>query len=272
MWPFNKTEKRNFTVSYIERMVAAAENPSLDAASTSAAVIASGTLGRCFSAASVEPNLQSTGLNSSVLDTIGRNFVLRGESLWYMDAKNGGLVLYQASSWDVIGDGPDETEWTYNIQLPGPTANTQRKVSSGDVLHFRINCNAATPHKGQSPLALSGHSAALLAAAESSLANELSGPVGQLLPAPLDELGVKDDGSDPLDELEATLATLNGRSALVPSGARNWGEGTATGASDWVSRRLGANPPDSGRSTEGGRTQRDSSGLWYSSSIVLRWV
>ena len=93
MWPFNKTEKRDFTISHVERMIAAANNPTLDAGQTAAAVIASGTIGRCFSAAKVEPNLQSTGLNASVLDNIGRSFVLRGESVWYMsDVMNGGLI------------------------------------------------------------------------------------------------------------------------------------------------------------------------------------
>ena len=245
LWPFNKTEKRDFTVSYVERMIAAANNPSLDAGQTAAAVIASGTIGRCFAAASVEPNLQSTGLNASVLDNIGRSFVLRGESVWYMDVLNGGLILYQAASWDIQGDGPDETTWTYKLELPGPTGNLQKSVPSGDVLHFRINVAASLPHRGVSPLAMAGYSAALLASAESSLADELGGPLGQLLPVPMDELGVKDDGSDPLDELEATLATLKGRSALVPSASRSWGEGTATSSSDWISRRLGADPPDS---------------------------
>ena len=92
---------------------------------------------------------------------------------------------------------------------------------------------------------MAGYSAALLSAAESSLADELGGPLGQLLPVPMDELGVKEDGSDPLDELESTLASLKGRSALVPSASRSWGEGTATQSSDWISRRLGADPPDS---------------------------
>ena len=243
LWPFSKTEKRNFTISYVERMIAASENPTLDAGQTAAAVISSGTIGRCFSAASVNP--PSTGLNASVLDHIGRSFVLRGESVWYMDSVGGELTLFQASSWDIKGDGPDETNWMYQLELPGPTQNVQKKVSSGDVLHFRINSTASTPHKGQSPLAMAGYSSELLSAAESSLANELKGPIGQLLPVPIDELGVKDDGSDPLDELEQTLASLKGRSALVPSGSRTWGEGAATATGDWISRRLGADPPDS---------------------------
>ena len=243
LWPFSKTEKRDFTVSYVERMIAAANNQTLDAGQTAAAVIASGTIGRCFSAASVEPNLQSTGLNASVLDNIGRSFVLRGESVWYMDAMNGELVLFQAASWDIKGDGPDETNRQYQLELPGPTGNIQKKVPSGDVLHFRINVASSLPHRGQSPLAMAGYSAALLSAAESSLADELGGPLGQLLPVPMDELGVKEDGSDPLDELEQTLASLKGRSALVSSASRSWGEGTATQSSDWVSRRLGADPP-----------------------------
>ena len=96
LWPFNKTEKRDFTVSHVERMIAAAANTSLDVGSTAAAVIASGTIGRCFAAASVEPNLQSTGLNASVLDNIGRSFVLRGESVWYMDALNGGADSFSS--------------------------------------------------------------------------------------------------------------------------------------------------------------------------------
>ena len=243
LWPFSKTEKRDFTVSHVERMIAAANNPTLDAAETAAAVIASGTIGRCFAAASVDP--PSTGLNASVLDNVGRSYVLRGESVWYMDSQNGELVLYQAASWDIKGEGPDETNWMYQLELPGPTGNMQKKVSSGDVLHFRINVAASLPHKGQSPLAAAGYSAALLSAAESSLADELGGPLGQLLPVPMDELGVKDDGSDPLDELEQTLASLKGRSALVPSASRSWGEGTAAQTGDWISRRLGADPPDS---------------------------
>ena len=112
-----------------------------------------------------------------------------------MDAKNGEIVLYQSSSWDVQGDGPDETTWTYKMELPGPTGNTQKTVPSGDVLHFRINSPASQPHRGQSPLAMAGYSARLLSAAESSLADELGGPVGQLIPVPMDELGEKADGT-----------------------------------------------------------------------------
>ena len=246
MWPFNKTEKRNFTISHVERLIAAASNPTLDAAQTAAAVIASGVVGRCFGAVKVEPNLASTGLNSSVLDSVGRSFVLRGESVWYMDSQNGELVLYQSSSWDVEGDGPDETKWRYRLELPGPSGNINKNVPSGDVLHFRVNTSPSQPHRGQSPLAMAGYSARLLSAAESSLANELEGPVGQLIPVPMDSLSAQtEDGTDPLEELESTLASLKGRSALVPSASKGWGEGTTTAASDWISRRLGADPPDS---------------------------
>ena len=245
MWPFKSTEKRNFTISHVERLIAQANNP-LDAGQTAAAVIASGVIGRCFSAASVEPNQASTGLNSSVLDSVGRSFVLRGESVWYMDAGDGGLVLYQASSWDIEGSGPDERTWRYRLELPGPSGNEQKTVQSGDVMHFRINASPSLPHKGQSPLAMAGYSSRLLSAAESSLADELEGPVGQLIPVPMDSLSAQtEDGTDPLEELESTLASLKGRSALVPSASKGWGEGTATQSSDWISRRLGADPPDS---------------------------
>ena len=113
-------------------------------------------------------------------------------------------------------------------------------MPSEGVLHPRINTPAAEPHRGRSPLALAGFSAKALANAERQLAEELSGPVGRLIPAPLDTLG-----PEATDDLETSLAGLRGRPALVPSMSREWTGAAGTRVTDWQSHRLGADPPDS---------------------------
>ena len=51
---------------------------------------------------------------------------------------------------------------------------------------FAVNVGPMSPHQGRSPLALAGFTATALAGAERQLSEELSGPVGRLIPAPLD--------------------------------------------------------------------------------------
>ena len=215
-------------------------------AGTAAAATAIGMLGRTFAAAEVEPSLDRTGLNPAIMAQIGSGFISAGESVWLIRVGDDGVVsLDRAASWNVLGTGPDWRDWHYQLNLPGPTAQRTLTAPAATVLHPRINASAMTPHQGRSPLVLSGFTSRALANAERQLAEELSGPVGRLIPAPLDALSAKrEDGTTPLAELEAALAALKGRSALVPSLQRDSLSGASQGQ-DWQSRRIGADPPDS---------------------------
>ena len=248
MWPFGrKPEKRDFTQITSDRAVATAigNTDFADVTGTAAATAASGAVGRAFAAASVRPSIQRTGLTSSVLAQIGAAFIWGGESVWAIDVQGSMVRLYRASSWDIQGTGP--ADWRYNVTLPGPTGQIVRAVPAEGILHPRVNCSAMAPHRGRSPLELSGFSAKALANAERQISEELSGPVGRLIPAPLDQLDQEDaDGVSPLDELERSLANLKGRSALVPSMSAQWRDSASGGnVGDWTSRRIGADVPSS---------------------------
>ena len=247
MWPFTRTERRNFTQITSDRAVAAAIGNSAlaDVTGTAAAAIAMGIMGRTFAAAEVSPSVERTGLSPPVLAQVGQAMISAGESVWLIDVVGGMVKLLRASSWMIAGTGPDPSGWRYQLSLPGPTGMRIVNVPSDGVLHVRVNVGPMSPHQGRSALALAGFSATALAGAERQLSEELSGPVGRLIPAPLDALSAtRDDGTSPLSDLEAALASLKGRSALVPSLQRDAlsGGGQPT---DWRSVRIGADPPES---------------------------
>lgn len=247
MWPFrSRPEQRqqsDYTQSVIDRIVAAwSAGDTANVGATAAAAIAAGAIGRSFAAATVSPSVERTGLAPDVLAQIGAGFVLAGESVWLIEVGTGGVALHRASSWDITGDGP--TRWRYRLTIPGPSGMLEYNRPAEGVLHPRANMSASEPHRGRSTVGLAGMSATALANAEKQLADELSGPVGRLIPAPLDQLG-SDEESDPVRELTDLIGSLAGRSALVPSMSREWGGASAPAAADWKSTRLGADPPDS---------------------------
>jgi len=256
MWPF-KSERRqaepetrqavqDYTQAIVDRILALHTPGQVDVGMTAAAAAAAGVISRSFAAATVAPSTARTGLTPAVLAEIGAALVYAGESVWLIDVTEAGVQLLRASSWDVTGDGP--RNWRYRLSLSGPSGTLERVAPEAGVFHPRANVHAAEPHRGRSALALAGASAEGLANAERQLSEELSGPVGRLIPAPLDQLeGEGGEGDpDPLAELEATLAQLKGRSALVPSMQREWtGQTGGPSQGDWTSKRIGADPPAS---------------------------
>ena len=249
LWPWgNRRETRqavqDYTRAVVDRILALHTGERVDVGQTAAAATAAGTIGRSFAAATVSPSVERTGLTPGVLGDIGEALVYAGESVWLIDVSEAGVMLFRASSWTVTSDGPKR--WRYRLELPLPDDTWTENVPSSAVFHPRVHVHAAEPHRGRSPLALAGASAEGLAQAERQLSEELSGPVGRLIPAPLDQLEGDGEGEDPLAELESSLANLKGRSALVPSMSREWtggASGPATG--DWTSKRIGADPPAS---------------------------
>ena len=248
MWPFRKLEKRDFTVSATDRAMNAALGIGSEAGviGTAAATVAVGTYGRAFAAAEVAPSTERTGLTPAVMAQIGGAFISNGESVWLISIVGGGVRLHRAASWLITGIGPDPDNWRYDLTMPGPSGIERMIVPAEAVLHPRANMDPSAPHRGRSPLSLAGYSAAALANAERQLSEELSGPTGQVVPAPVEALGsVRADGTDPLGALEAAIGNLRGQTALVPTLSRTELTGGAGVAADWRSVRIGANPPES---------------------------
>ena len=244
-WPW-KSEKRND--SYTDALVSliqqgAGGGTGASVAGVGALEAASGLISRCFAAAQVSgPAHAVQVLGPDVLAQVGRALIRQGEALYFMDVQAGRLLLLPAQSWDVFGAAHPDS-WTYRLTLAGPDSmTTVDRVQAAGVLHFRYATDPSRPFRGVAPLTSASLAGRLSAETSKALGDELSGPVGALLP-------IGADGSDPtVAALKSDIKNLGGSVALVERLA-DWATGGGAGspsqggASEWQPRRIGAAPP-----------------------------
>ena len=146
--------------------------------------------------------------------------------------------LATAASWDVTG-GSDPAGWTYRVSLAGPSQQSTIEIPASGVIHIRYASDTTTPWRGVGPLQSARLAGRLSAEVSTALADELSGPRGQLLPLP------NVSGDDPeIDLLKGDIKALGGGLAFVESQADQFGSGPTTNpSSGWQLRRLGADIP-----------------------------
>ena len=247
MWPFTKKLEKRAVQPYTDLITNSLESQAAGdttRATTLAAVeAAAGQYARAFAGAEVQASAHvKRALTPSVLALMARNMIRYGESVHALQVKTGNLSLIPAGSFDVTG-GIDETEWLYKIYVYGPSGNLSSFVVSSSIVHCRYSVDSSQPWRGISPLGWSNTTARLLSNLENNLANEVGGPTGYVLPVPIDS-AKKDDNTGPLDQLRADMVNIKGRTVLVESVANGWSEGKANAPQkDWVSERIGPNPP-----------------------------
>ena len=168
---------------------------------------------------------------------MGRSLIRTGEVVFLIDTTAGKLRLIPAETHDVEG-GPFPEEWEYRLTLGGPSKTvTHEFVPAQSVLHFRYAVDAATPWRGNSPIAVAHLAGKLSAETVRALGGESSGPVGRLL-------GIPVDGADATVEgLKADIKNAAGRVALLETG--DWGNAGGDAKVDLKAERFGAEPPAS---------------------------
>ena len=239
---FSRKPKETRASSYTDMRLADAEasvrGDGVDSNAIAAVQAAAGLWARSFAVAVVEPAVPATRmLTAAVLHDLGRSLVLQGEAVYLIDQAGGELQLLRAADWDIYGG---VRSWTYRLTLSGPSGTMTRRVPADSVLHPRINQDASTPYKGQSPVALAGLTSGLAAHIEKSLRSEAKSTSGYVVPAPTDGMG-----EDELGELKADVSSLKGRTAIVPSMQRAWSDsGVGPGTANWKVQRLGIDPPE----------------------------
>lgn len=243
-WRFwRRTEARQADAPYTDAIVAAihaqaAGQTITDAKATAALEAAAGAYARAFAGAAVrDPGMGGAALTPGCLALIGRDLVRRGESLHLIELDGGMVRLVPIGGWDVRGGWRD---WTYRVDLFGPSGNVTRLVGADQVLHCRYAVDPARPWHGLSPLAIASATGRLMGSLEHVLANESAGPHGHVIPVP--DAGDADDAD--AGGLQGDIAALKGGTALVETTSGGYGQGQADAPrQDWVPKRIGANPP-----------------------------
>ena len=239
-WPF-KREKResSFTDSLVAQILSSATGATLALpTATGALETAAGLVARAFAAAEVQgPAWAQRALTPACLAMIGRALLRQGELVLAIDGDTDGLSLWPAADHDVHG-GYDPASWVYRLNLAGPSyLATRDAVSAAGVVHLMYSRDPHRPWHGVGPIESATLAGRLSAETAKALADEASGPRGNLLPVPN-----KDGEDSTLTSLKGDLRKLGGNIALVESMAGDWNAG-GPAPGDWNAKRLGADPP-----------------------------
>ena len=233
-FPWQKMETReSYSELLIKLLVGRAEGDTEGSVDSLAVVeAAAGLWSRSFASAAVTPSSMATeALTPSVMASIGRRLLLAGEAVFVIEVEGAAVRLVECSSWDISG----RSEWLYRVDIAMPDGSYSKTLPADQILHPRIGVQSGYPWRGNGPLSRSSATAGLAATLESKLSQEVSGPVGSVLPVP--------HGGSPA--LQQDINKLAGKVALVETTSGGFGDKMDAPKGDWQSRRIGSDPPSS---------------------------
>ena len=238
----DRQEGGSYTDALVSLIQSRAGGASALPGATAALEAASGFVSRSFASADVvmADSTMAGMLDPHTLSMIGRSLIRNGEfvAAIKMGLQDDSPRLATAASWTVTG-GADPAGWTYQVSLSGPSAQSTIVVPAAGVVHVRYTSDPTTPWRGVGPLQSARLAGRLSAEVSAALADELSGPRGQLLPLP----NVSGDSPE-IVALQNDIRGLNGGLAFVESMADQFGSGPISNpSSGWDSVRLGAAIP-----------------------------
>ena len=239
-WPWTKTEKRtekrNAADLYIALRQSMVSGFEADVLCTASVEQAAGALARAFASMAVQgaPHVVAA-LSGPFLARVGRDLVRHGASMHVAQATDGGRVrLLPASTWQIEGGPADD--WQVIAHVPGPSKELRVRTTWRGVVF--VSWGGDRAWSGRGPLSYASESARMAANADRSLANELSGPVGSIVPVPA--VDAPDPDTDPLEPVRDGLGKLKGGVFMPESTSQNWkADGLNAPKTDWNPARIG---------------------------------
>jgi hypothetical protein len=134
-----------------------------------------GLWGRGF--AMLEPDVTGP-LTAPVLDAIGRDLIMRGESVWHIRLVRGEVALVRAAYHDLVA--PER----YHLTIARPNDTETVRALADEVLHLIVNPAPEAPWQGRSPFRLMGASPRLMSEIENALSGAMEWTARGLLPFP----------------------------------------------------------------------------------------
>lgn len=152
-------------------------------------------------------------LSRQTMALTARALALRGEAVFLIRDH-----LIPATDWDVITR--DGLPRAYRLQLPEVSGGRSETALAGEVLHFRIGCDAGTPWAGSAPLRRSQLSAQLLHEVETALRDVFrDAPLGsQIIPVP-------EGSAEDMDMMRSGFRGRRGASLVIEGVAQAVGAG-----------------------------------------------
>ena len=125
-----------------------------------------------------------SALTPSVLNTIARRVMLRGEALVIpVHVKDGVFDLLHSAEWDVYG-GVRKSDWVYEANVYGPSDTRRLQRRRDSVIHVMRDVDPLMPWKGSSPLNGARVTSILSSQIEKALLDDAKISPGEFLPVP----------------------------------------------------------------------------------------
>ena len=240
--PETRASATDVLVSAIQ--TAAAGISTENASAIAALEVAAGMWSRAFAAAIVKPQTLATrAITPAIMASIGRQLVMRGQSLHALMVERGQVRLDPIGFWDIRGDSPNEDDWIVRCEFYGPTGSYSKILSHSNIVNCRYSCLPSQPSRGLSPMDFAAATGKLAGNIEQRLSDEAGGPTGYLIPVPSDP-GGENKESDKLSGLKSDLTNLKGRVGLVETSAGGWGDPGSKPRKDFMTSRFGIDPPE----------------------------
>ena len=238
-WPWTLETRDSYTDQVVSALVqAATSGRAASPLVTGAVEIAAGFYGRAFASATVNDPTLSRVLTPVVLSSIARSLIRHGASLHVIGSGGRGLQLQPIGHWDIHGARPDPASWRYQITEGVPDGSRSRLVLSAGVVHCVYASDPARPFAGRSPLGSASATGTLTSHVERALSEEVSGPVGSVIPVPTGSTRAGDATVDPYAKLKSDLVNLRGGLAIVETTASGAGDRGNAPHSDWLTKSV----------------------------------
>ncbi|WP_424987990.1 phage portal protein [Microbulbifer sp. S227A] len=173
-------------------------------------------------------------LDRRTMALCARSLALRGEVVALITAD--GIV--PAADWDVSTRNGIPRAYRFSISEAG--GGRTETALAGEVLHFRIGSDAATPWTGQAPLARSGLSASLLHEVETALRDVFrDAPLGSQI------VHLPDSSADDMEQLRSAFRGRRGSTLVIEGVAQS----TAAGMNPQIGQKPDQLSPDLQKAT-----------------------
>ena len=165
-----------------------------------------------------------------------------GEHLDVIESGPGGVELVPAAAWTILG-GPRPSSWSYLTTLDGPSGTLTRPYEADDVLHVRWSTERGRAWEGVGPMQAARSTGQLVGGLETRQGEEVSSPVGMIIPMQRADGDDPESEDDPLMLLRNDIKTSRGRT-LLPETQMGSGDPAQRPHADWKSVRFGGAIPE----------------------------
>ena len=190
----------------------------------------------------VGPPWLQRALSGSWRAQVVRAMIRHGEHLDAIESGPGGAELVPAAAWTILG-GPRPSSWSYLTTLDGPSGTLTRTYQGDDVLHVRWATERGRAWEGVGPMQAARSTGQLVGGLETRQGEEVSAPVGMIIPMQRADGDDPEAEDDPLMLLRNDIKTSRGRT-LLPETQMGSGDPAQRPHADWKSVRFGGSIPE----------------------------